>query len=61
MEIATGEYLAFIDSDDFIDLNMMERLYYYAENYNADVVRSGVKFFKDGQIIERRDVQVTHH
>lgn len=57
IEIATGKYVAFIDSDDFIDLNMMERLYYYAEKYNADVVRSGVKFFNDGQIIERRDVQ----
>ena len=27
LEVATGEYVAFIDSDDFIDLNMMKRLY----------------------------------
>lgn len=27
MEVATGEYIAFVDSDDFIDADMMERLY----------------------------------
>lgn len=57
LEIATGEYVAFIDSDDFIDLNMMERLYSNAVKYNADVIRSGVKFYHGGQIIERREVR----
>lgn len=27
LDIATGEYVAFVDSDDYIDINMYEKLY----------------------------------
>jgi len=33
-----GEYIAFIDSDDYIDLNMMEELYKRAIDYQAEIV-----------------------
>ncbi len=33
---ATGEYLAFVDSDDFIEPDMLEKLYNAAKETNAD-------------------------
>ena len=43
LEIATGEYIAFVDSDDFIEEDMYESLYSDAIKYNADVVLQGWK------------------
>lgn len=37
LDIATGEYIGFVDSDDFIDLDMYEILYTNAEKYDADI------------------------
>ncbi|MBR2867780.1 MAG: glycosyltransferase family 2 protein [Clostridia bacterium] len=33
-----GEYLGFIDADDWIELDMFEKMYQKAKEYNADVV-----------------------
>lgn len=38
LEIATGEYVAFVDSDDFVSLDMYELLYKKATVQNFDVV-----------------------
>ncbi len=38
IEDAAGKYLLFVDSDDWIDLDMVEQLYYVAEKYGTDVV-----------------------
>jgi len=35
---ANGEYIAFIDSDDYIDLSMMEQLYKKAIHHQAEIV-----------------------
>lgn len=43
IEIATGEYIAFCDSDDYVDSNMYEILYNTAVQYDADAVFSGIK------------------
>ena len=56
LDVATGEYVAFIDSDDFIDLDMMAHLYDVAKKYDADEVRCGIKFYTDGKFTERHDV-----
>lgn len=34
---AKGEYISFIDSDDWIDLDYFEKLYTAAEKYNSDI------------------------
>lgn len=36
MQKATGEYIGFIDPDDWVELNMFEEMYYAAKNNNAD-------------------------
>lgn len=43
MEIATGEYIGFVDPDDFVDLDFYEKLYNTAHKNNADIVKAGVK------------------
>lgn len=43
LEIAKGEYVAFCDSDDFIDDNMYSTLYNIANYYHCDAVFSGLK------------------
>ena len=44
MEAASGEYVGFIDSDDYITPEMYESLYTAADKYDADLVVSGISF-----------------
>jgi glycosyltransferase involved in cell wall biosynthesis len=41
LEIATGEFVAFVDSDDYVDLKMYETLYNQAKDLNLDTVFCG--------------------
>lgn len=43
LKIAIGEYVGFVDSDDYIDENMYEQLYLSAHVHNADIVQGGCK------------------
>ena len=38
LKVASGEYIAFVDSDDFIELNMFEKMYNTAKRESADIV-----------------------
>jgi glycosyltransferase involved in cell wall biosynthesis len=40
IKIAKGEYLGFVDSDDWIDLNYYEKLYAAAKQQQADLART---------------------
>ena len=44
IEHSTGEYIGFVDSDDYIEPFMYEKLYSAAIKYNADLVLSGICF-----------------
>ena len=44
IEAANGEYIGFIDSDDYIEPVMCEALYNAAKKYNADLCISGICF-----------------
>lgn len=39
LEIATGEYVTFLDSDDFVDLEAYEELYNIAKENSLDIIR----------------------
>lgn len=40
MDKATAKYIGIVESDDYIEANMFERLYNTAEKYQADIVKS---------------------
>lgn len=45
---STGDYLGFVDSDDWIDMDMYKRMYKKAKSYDADMVLCGlVKEFEN--------------
>ena len=52
MAIATGEYIGFVDSDDFVEPDMYQTLLEKAERYGSDLVMSGV-IFVDGNMFSQ--------
>lgn len=50
MKIAKGEYICFLDPDDFFDLNMLSELYTIAKNNNLQAVYTNfIKVDKNGK------------
>ena len=45
LESVSGEYIGFVDADDFVDLDMFEKMYKKAQN--ADMVMCQAKVFDD--------------
>jgi len=43
IKTAKGEYIGFVDSDDYIDLDFYEKLYNRAKETNAEIVKGNVK------------------
>lgn len=43
IEVASGEYIAFCDSDDYVDKDMYETMYCAAIEHNADAIYSGIQ------------------
>lgn len=41
MELAEGEYIGFVDADDYVEPDMFEKLYYAGQKYNSDIVMCG--------------------
>lgn len=55
---ATGEYLMFVDSDDWIDENTVEELYRIAKNENVDIVSySLIKEYSENTVNNINDVK----
>lgn len=53
LEVAEGEYVAFIDSDDFVDTDMFQNLYEYGKNNNCDAVFCGYNIYRDAEHVRR--------
>lgn len=53
LKIASGEYIGFADSDDYVEADMFENLYEKAECYDSDLVMSGV-LFVDGNMFSQK-------
>ncbi len=48
IELATGEYIGFLDSDDYVNFNMYAKMYEMAKKYdNPDVITTGLVFVKN--------------
>ena len=54
LEVCEGEYVAFIDSDDFVDVHMFEELYNHAHNNKLDACFCGYNDYLDDQHIRKR-------
>ena len=46
--IASGEYVGFVDSDDWVSFEMFERLYGVAKQNDADIAMGGYEEWTDG-------------
>lgn len=58
LEIATGEYVAFVDSDDFVDTNMYQALYEKAQQDNLDTCYCGfVRHYATGKNENKTEVR----
>lgn len=44
-DMATGEYIGIIESDDYAELDMFEKLYACAKQHELDVVKSGFFYY----------------
>lgn len=44
LDVATGEYVAFVDSDDFTSVEAYDTLYKVAKEQNADIVYAGFEY-----------------
>ena len=55
MEFATGEYIAFIDSDDWIEKTMLRTLFSTAEKHNSDVAVCNVNLcYPSGKVENKK-------
>lgn len=52
IDISKGDYIIFVDSDDKVKSNMLEDMVYNLEQYNSDVVISGLTFVDGENIIK---------
>jgi glycosyltransferase involved in cell wall biosynthesis len=50
MEVAKGEYIWFIDSDDFIETNCFQKLLHISETYDLDVLHFNYSWFPKDKI-----------
>ena len=42
LRVATGEYISFVDSDDWLDLDYIEKLYSTAKKHDADIITTNL-------------------
>lgn len=50
LEQATGEYIGFVDSDDYVKCDMYEKMYEAAKKYRAQVVYGGINYVNNNKI-----------
>ena len=57
LEIAAGEYIAFVDSDDFVHECYIEELLKIIEEQDCDIAICGFQKFMDGRPIENKELK----
>lgn len=56
---ATGDYIGFVDSDDYVEETMFEKLYNKAISNNFDMVMCGVKLVFENNNIPSKEVKLS--
>lgn len=51
IKVASGEYISFVDSDDYIDSDFIEQMYTCAEETNADIVCCGMSVINSNRTL----------
>ncbi len=54
--ISTGEYLGFVDADDWVDLDYYEKLYLAAKKYNSDIALANYIRIGNGKTKKRLNI-----
>lgn len=44
LDMATGEYICFVDSDDYISVDMCEEMFFHINKEEADIAIAGISF-----------------
>lgn len=58
--IANGDYITYIDSDDFISEDYLENLFYLLKENNADISVTGMEVFFEGENPKSKPKSKTH-
>ncbi|MFR3763078.1 MAG: glycosyltransferase family 2 protein [[Clostridium] symbiosum] len=58
LNIAEGNYIGFVDSDDFIAPTMLEKMYNNAMGYSADISECGVEHVFPGRNIRQKQREI---
>ena len=58
---ATGDFLSFVDSDDYVDLDMLERMHSKATTTGSDVVCCQITYAWSARYDRRYFTRVLHH
>ena len=56
LKIATGDFISFVDSDDFLSSRFYETLLQYMLNNDADIVECGFKEFEDEKDLKKSEL-----
>ena len=59
LDMAKGEYIAFVDPDDYLELNTYEIAYKYAKKDNVDVIHFEHRMFDDGKDSHKNDLDLS--
>lgn len=57
LKYTSGEFIAFVDSDDYVDINMYEKLYCYAKLHNLDACFCDYQNDIEGRLSETREIK----
>lgn len=61
LRVATGKYIGFVDSDDFIEPDMFKSLFEKAEENESDLVMSGVMFVDGNMFSQKGDKELKRY
>lgn len=58
MENAEGDYIIFLDSDDFVDSNCLEKVYYLFKQYQFDILQYSIVRVYEGKVFSVNSIDI---